>query len=484
MDGGGSSGSFAFSAILSGTFTKLPPNGTSDELVGGCIDPLQANDTNYAPACAKWLLQVNNLPADPGVDPAIQTISLPCKGGKNACGAGGEYTREGNFKTQKSGSVSCGSACQFPVYTGTLLVKFMQAEQTFTLYDSAVAARSNRTEEEFGHEDVSYAVAKEFKKPFWVSFTAADEIYRAIPNMTKSADTALLAFKLQRSTKVPAKHGITLTSIGSGDDILPRSERVRNDRSYASFIVKPKSLRRRDVDRLRLDYKFVTSKSSPSGDARLPPLPFSDCANGSFYVRVALTGKDGQDAGMLNIRLGSSEQFTSGCAANNLSGSDLMDNAEPRVSFSPVGSKPACCMTIKQSKSDQGDLFVRSISVVLDQGSPKALANYRVDLFEAAVNGTPATNFLTIVDPDGYEDVNVLPERGRSMLISKKSDPPDVAPVVLGDDTIKNKANELQAQVPFSGLKGIGDYRVDFCLAGGRCVPMQGNFSTSQDVKQ
>jgi hypothetical protein len=51
MQGGSNSGSFAFSAILSGTFTTLPPTGASDVLVDGCIAPLDANDTNYDPAC-------------------------------------------------------------------------------------------------------------------------------------------------------------------------------------------------------------------------------------------------------------------------------------------------------------------------------------------------------------------------------------------------------------------------------------------------
>ena len=65
-----------------------------------------------------------------------------------------------------------------------------------------------------------------------------------------------------------------------------------------------------------------------------------------------------------------------------------------------------CCMTIAQTQQAYGNLFVRSVSVVVDQGvKPEARANYKVELYDASVNGTHANRDLRKVDIEGFQTV-------------------------------------------------------------------------------
>lgn len=108
---------------------------------------------------------------------------------------------------------------------------------------------------------------------------------------------------------------------------------------------------------------------------------FSDCSRGSFYLLVALEDKGGKDAKKLKIHLGSSERnYTSGCdeAADKLNEINLMKSDEPRIEEG---------ISIKDSQKKYGDLDVRSISLVVDQGGPEPVANYKVRVHDIRMNG-------------------------------------------------------------------------------------------------
>jgi hypothetical protein len=147
------------------------------------------------------------------------------------------------------------------------------------------------------------------------------------------------------------------------------------------------------------------------------------------------------------------------------------------VDASPLTRKAQCCMTIKESQRIFGTYFVRSISVVVDQGSHNPPANYRVNLREATVNGIRATQSLVTVDPEGYKDLAYLPEHGRSILVSNPNEGLRTLPLIIGDKDIKNLDSRLQAKLPVDSLRSKGTHLVNLCLFGGRCVPMQGSFS-------
>jgi hypothetical protein len=317
-----------------------------------------------------------------------------------------------------------------------------------------------------------------------VAFTAGTELYRVLPQPPWTNETRKFAnnsvipivFELQQAEFVPANGGVTLTSIVT-DGNLPPGEQARNDRSYATFIAQPLQLGWKDVTLLMLTYQFIVGKSF-SGDPRVGDLTFSDCAGAAFRLEVALTTKDGVDVGSLILNLGSQNQFTSGCAAaaTTLSDSNLVDNRDSRVDPSRLLGQlaSACCMTVKQSQGRYGNLFVRSISVVVDQGSSKTKANYQVNLVEGIVNGVSSTNSLVVAG--GYEQVTDLPVDGRSIVITKLTGIP-IAPVVIDNDAIDNIGGQFRTHVSVQSLSpdvGGTRYRVDLCLFGGRCVPLQG----------
>jgi len=88
-----------------------------------------------------------------------------------------------------------------------------------------------------------------------------------------------------------------------------------------------------------------------------------------------------------------------------------------------------------------------------------------------------------VPDPTGYQKLKALPIDGRSMLISR-ADAAISKPVYkVEDKAIENDGTTMVAEIPTTVLTKPGpdqpggiQYRVDLCLFGGRCIPMQGFF--------
>jgi len=242
------------------------------------------------------------------------------------------------------------------VHQALLTTAFNGTDQTLTIIQG-IAILSLLADEEFGVENLGHALAQTSERDFWVGFSAA---------LHESADALL-----------------TLSSIAA-DNTLPKPERLRNNRSYASFIARPNKLRWAGVKQLLIDYKVILD-SSPSGDPRLPELKFSECANNSFYIKVDLTSDADKSPRFLIIRLGSeNDDFKSGCSLASLSTSNIILDTKPRVDASSLGQPKL--MSVGDSQKRYGDLYIRSISVVVDRGTPQTNANYKVRLYRAMVN--------------------------------------------------------------------------------------------------
>lgn len=484
------SGSYPWVAALVGTFTKKPPHtvGGNGGLTAACPNPdLGLTDPQLLNPCSRLWLGINGVTVNDIGPMAIGTVSIPCKNGRiNPCArVGGGYYSTGTFNTYESASITFSTSTN-PVHKAMLYeMIYKDKDQTHAVANSGIVAMSRLTEEEFGVEGVFYSLANELGGNFWVAFTAGNELYRAAPRIEEAQKISDLevpiAFELEQGNWLPVSKGVTLTSIVT-DEALTITERARNNRSYASFIAQPMKLQWKNVNLLRLVYQ-VSVDDSDSGDPRLGKLTFSDCVNASFRLRVALTSVDGGDAGNLVINLGSAQQFTSGCAtaAATLSGSNLVQNKDPRGDPSFLLEKFArpCCMTVKDSQAQAayGNLVVRSVSVVVDQGwSNKPVANYKVNLLEAMVNGIKATPSLRVAG--NYKPLSDLPDDGRSMVITKLNGS-QIAPIVIGNEAIQNDGSRLHTRVPVELLSPDpgSRYRVDLCLFGGRCVPNQGFFT-------
>lgn len=345
-------GTYPWAVTFGALFTRQRTG--TPALAVSCPDPFNpSGNPGSRDPCARLRLYINGQDADTYSNPRpgpFKTVSIPCGGRFNYSCGGYWYRTNGSFKAFRSGNFPWDPALD-PVQKVELTdVYFNVAGQTHSAMNSAIAAISTRREQDFGVEDLFYSLADDLDGNFWVYFSAASDSY------------------------FPPKEGVTLTSIVSDKSLSPL-EQGRNSRSYASFIADPLTLQWQDVKKLKLAYDFVVG---PFGG-----LTFSDCAKGSFYLLVALVNEDGTDAAKLRIYLGSPDSFTSGCAkaAEELNDVNLIKkkNDEPRIEGG---------MTIKQSQAKYGKHYVRSISVVVDQGGPEPIANYKVRLYNITVNGT------------------------------------------------------------------------------------------------
>jgi hypothetical protein len=349
-------GTYPWTVTFGSLFTKKR-SGTP-ALAVSCPDPYDPSaNPNSRDPCARLRLYINGQDADtyvasPRLGP-FKTVSIPCDGRFNyPCGPGGSYRTNGSFKALASGGFPWDGE-SVPVQKAELTdVYFNATDQTHSAINSAIAAISTRQQQDFGVEHLFYSIAKELDGNFWVYFSAASHSY------------------------FPPKEGVTLTSIVS--DKLSPLEQARNSRSYASFIADPLTLQWQDVTKLKLAYDFVVG---PSGG-----FTFSDCVKGSFYLRVALVNEDGTDATEVKIYLGSTDNFRSGCdkAAEQLNDVNLVNIKEKSANELRVAEGGS----INKSQITYGKLYVRSISVVVDQGGPEPIANYKVRLYNVTVNGT------------------------------------------------------------------------------------------------
>ena len=505
---GNGSRSYPVSLFFGGSATSLP----YDEARTPGPSCLFKNPPNAAPnaptACPGSQLTVTTGPTRS----RLIDVKMPCDpqltvGSANPCFADDDFgIADGSFATIRSGEVTCDGQCT-PQHHAVVSTTFTKKGQSLMLLNSGVAAMARTEVEKFGVEALSHALAGEFKKPFWVAFTAANEYYQAQPNLPQdvnsSDDTMKLSFALLRTNPTKFQGQILLNSIGTpkkdkdgvGDKTLPVRERARNDRSYASFIVQPRKLRWKEITSLQMFYD-VTIGQNQSGDPRLDslesgPMKFSDCGESSVYVRVALTHDDGKEAGNLLVRLGSSKDFKKKCvdSDNNtlMSGVDLVGEGNPRVDASQIsGKKQDCCMSVGQTQQPFGSLFVLSISLVVDPGKSDKAVNYQINLHGADINHNPEYGLdnLLVPDPFGYATFADMPASGRSIQISRVDGSASTPILTVSDKGIKNNGSEMVTEISVGKLiesdkefQPGTQYRVDLCLFGGRCIPGQGFFT-------
>jgi hypothetical protein len=247
---------------------------------------------------------------------------------------------------------------------------FDTKDQTLTLAQGAALAAMTAPEE-FGVEDLGGLIARASKKDVWIGFSTA----RGDPD-----SQGTLA---------------TLVSIRQGDGGSPARAKLKNDRSYVSYVPVPKSLTWDAVQKLAFDYDFVTGLGAP-GHPWLKPLKFVDCNENSFYVKVSLIDPDGRDANDLIIRLGSpATDFSSGCTSSNWSRVNLISEDSKRVDARQLGTSEL--ITVDRSKFLYGRRYVRAISIVVDKGRSTAAANYKARLLNAIVNDRVAKGELQVV---------------------------------------------------------------------------------------
>jgi hypothetical protein len=227
-------------------------------------------------------------------------------------------------------------------------VNFTAAKQTFASITSGVMAMSRIPAPEFGVESLFYSLVDQFGADYWVYYSPLSN------NFFLNKDA-------------------TLTSlwINNGKAL----QKAKYSRSYASFIADPLHHNWGKLTRLELGYEVIVGNPDPG--EKLGNVTFSDCADGSFYLLVRLVDAYGKEIVDLRIEMGGTENVKTGCAqaATYLSNSNLIDNEDYRASGG---------MTIKQSQEKYKDLYLRSISVVVEGGQTES-ANHRVKLYSARV---------------------------------------------------------------------------------------------------
>jgi hypothetical protein len=313
--------------------------------------------------CARLLTTFNGAPLNGKWQVALlQSVTIPCKMPDSVSPCyypwpGGYYNDgTGSFKTYDLAEVTCPTCAQ--LHTGWLAAAFSKPQQTLTIENSRTLL-SLKSEEEFGLVNLAKAATSDAEHDAWFAYSRAKN------------DSPL----------------VTLTSIGSADKILSRSDQLRNDRSYIAYVTRPKALKWGELEHLILEYEVVTVPSF-SGDPRLGKLPFSDCQNNSFYIKVDLVNAEGADAGYLIIRLGGKPpEFTAGCASASVS-KDVLKDPQPRVDAKKLGQEKL--ITVKQSRTDYGSRYVRSISIVVDRGTAPSDNNYKVRVLSAQVGDIKA----------------------------------------------------------------------------------------------
>jgi hypothetical protein len=496
---GTGSRNFPITLYFGGSVTQERPETTVLTNSSCRFTPLVAADPAAARACPASRLTVTTngtahtgfmqvtTPCDPNAVPGSVAVTPPC-------GPGDKYLQGGIFSASRNDAITCDGECS-PRHLAVVSTIFNKRGQSLLLQNSGVAAISRIEVERFGVEALSYSVADEFDEPFWVAFTAVDAFHRAefFPPADPTADMLRFAFRIERTTPMQFQGGdLFLNSIatlkqedpnGMGDAGLPVRERARNDRSYASFIAQPQTLRWKDVGSLRMQYE-VTVGDNVSHDDRLDPMTFSDCSGSSLYVRVTLTDDQRKNAGDLLIRLGDSDDASKKCVTVHddnsittmLNGVDLVkEDHKRRVDVSQITKKKNdCCKTLKETQEKYGRLFVRSISLVVDQGSNKK-AHRQVVLHGGEINGIDLTKSLVVPDPAGWGPFTELSKKGTSIRISDANALPAVPFLVL--DQVEIDGPFVAANVGKEELHGVTAVRVDLCLFGGTCIA-QGIFPT------
>jgi hypothetical protein len=481
---------YPVAVLFEGSFTKAP-----NVRATACKWASSMPDSDLRGPCARMQLYTVSRILNGEGEWMTASASIPCKD-KNAspspCSSSiasdiGWYYRTGTFRAIDADRFSCILGCQ-PTHELTIFVTYMLAGEKLSLTDSALAAMSGRPEEDLGVEEVFSSLSDKLSGDYWVWFSAADEEYRAVPYFEKSykldASSIPVRFGLQRARRVRATDGVSLISIGTtaqgrgADSKLPPREQARNQRSYASYIAEKDRLRWKEVSRIKLDYDYVVDGSDPEDPRIGKEIGFDDCQNGSFYVLVKLAEAGGKNPQQLHIYLGAEHSGLSKCFPADLSKKNLVKEDKPRVQM-PDGSY----VNVEQSQAGAyGGLFVRSISIVVDQGrEPGTRKNYKVELRDANINGSHANRDLYRVDTESFVDIpqKELPAGGASVVMTNVTGDAPYESLQYPSLKFTAAGQELQATMKVSDLPGAApnaEYRANLCLSGGRCVPLQGKF--------
>jgi hypothetical protein len=507
------SGSYTGTAALTGTFKTAAGLKAS-----ACNNGLTAADVSNF--CLRLSVALNGTTLNGAGASAVATVSVPCNNAfptTNPCGTNGSYTAAlGSFTgVNDNKSIGCASPCR-PTQVGTMTAEFNATGDVLQLTASANGAMANVADEAGGGEEVLLTLADELGANRWTTYTATAEPCRALPQppmgdelgdvSNPSPDaTRPVKFRLECGVLAPlatsgAEAAVDLVSIvDPAEGVLAGSAGTRNDASRAAFL--PASgLKLKNVDTLKLNFEVVVGLS-PSGDSTLGDLTFSDCANGSIRVELELVKSDGTPAGTAKVYLGDDPytNFKSGCSEvyPPLSGANLVNNPSKRVDASGLvyGLAEPCCITFKKLQyGARGNLLVRRIVLVVDQGQPSTSpANYKVRLLDGNVNGITALVALQV--PTGFEPVTNLSTNGVSIVIRKLTGPtPGIVKVIPGSQ-IRITGPQFHVNVKNTELNpdvGGSEYAVNLCLNGaeegsgtdtnslqptGLCIPDQGYIS-------
>jgi hypothetical protein len=508
------SGSYTGTAALTGTF-KTAGGAKASACNNGAT---AAEVSNF---CVRLSVALNGTTVNGAGASAVATVSVPCNNAfptTNPCGTGGIYTfATGSFNgVNDSKSIGCASPCR-PTQVGTMTAEFNATGDVLQLTASANGAMANVGDEVGGGEEVLLTLADELGTNRWTTYTATAEPCRAlpqpplgdelgdVPNKSPNATTPI-KFRLECGVLAPLatsgpEAAVDLVSIvDPTEGVLAGSAGTRNDASRAAFLPAEGGLKLKNVNTLKLNYEVVVGLS-PSGDSTLGDLTFSDCANGSIRVELELVKSDGTPAGTAKVYLGDDPytNFKSGCSEvyPPLSGANLVNNPDKRVDASGLTSyfDAPCCITFAKLKyGARGNLLVRRIVLVVDQGQPSTSpANYKVRLLDGTVNGITALAALQV--PTGFEPVTNLSTNGVSIVIRKLTGPtPGIVKVIPGSQ-IMITGPQYHVNVGNSELSpdvGGSEYAVNLCLNGaeegagtdtnslqptGLCIPDQGYIS-------
>ena len=370
--------------------------------------------------CAQLSVKINLLTLN-GTGSNLSTLvtaSIPCStvsGSTSPCGSGGFYSPTlaagDQFLASDTGTVGCGLTCA-PFWQSTLKVKFNAANQIFTLTTSAATAVAPDTPQ--GLIDIAAALS-EPGIDVWVGACAGVQTgaqpYRvtgAPPFGNKGRNqNDFASFPMKFSLEVGQLVSVTdgfpnFVSIQDpAEAVLPPGDRLRNDTCSMSWV--PSTTSRPKFGALsQLDLKFsdfVVDLNIDSGDSRLGLLNFSDCT-ACFRVEVQLVDDVGANQGTLTINLGS-DAATSYKMGYNTTVSPLLLVSDPnlRVDASAMVQKPQnCCITFTNAQSNglYGKLFVRAVTVVIDQGQ-SVPANHLVRDLETIVNGNSSNTAMQTI---------------------------------------------------------------------------------------
>ncbi len=452
---------------------------------------------DVADSCAKLTLAVNGTEVNGAGTTAIATVSVPCNNSfptVNPCGTNGVWSTSGSFTgINDNKTISCPSPCT-TAHTGTAVVEFAGLH-VFQLTASAHSGMSNVTLEEGAAEEIAITFADELGANRWVA-SALAELCRAKPTgptdgTTRNVNnnsTIPLSFQLECGFATLATGGITLLSIvDPAEAALTGAALTLNDAGRVAFIPQP-ILELRDLNVVSLTYDVIVG-TGPSGDPRVPDIVFSDCSDGSLRLEFQVQDRRTGEIGFLTVFLGNNagDGFQSGCDGFESIGLDIVNNPDARVDPSrlPGNLAEPCCITFRDAQQGvTGQLRIRKMSLIVDQGSVPGLNNQKVTFLNGNVNGIQAASALeTVTD---FQRTFDLPTTGVSMVVTKISgEDQGVKKVILNPEIT---GGEYRTQVNVNELSpdtGGTTYSVDLCLSGaaseglpantpiGICIPTQ-----------